>query len=357
MGRRPSDHPGDRAQRDRLSPGPGPVHGGAQTGSAGAAPCASSGALALPRRSPSPSPTASLSALAAALACRPWLRGGLGRRVGRRPQRRPCALAPTAVPVTPPPCGSPSAWRPSSYPSPSQRPACAWREPWMRSIRLRSRHPRPPRHPDRSTGSDVGVDGWAGRLGAGFCATWARSRASSSGRDVTSMARSSHGVTSRPSLRACSGAQVGPRWHPAPRPRPHPPPGRRAGMAGSRATRSQPDRAASKARATRKPAASKATGQGGRQAEGDASRRPDRGRGRHADASVTADAPAKPATKPRATRKPAAKADRRPSATAMPPRRSAGRPARWRPRPNPSEPPWTGPGPGDRRSRCARSPG
>ena len=84
MGHRPSDHPGDRAQRDRLSPGPGPVHGGAQTGSAGAATLRVVRRFGAAAGAASPSPADRRVRLGRGLACRPRLRGGLGRRVGRR---------------------------------------------------------------------------------------------------------------------------------------------------------------------------------------------------------------------------------------------------------------------------------
>ena len=156
MGRRPPDHAGDRAQRDRLSPGPGPVHGGAQTGSAGAA------TLRVVRRfgaaagaaSPELPPAVVASALARRLACRPRLRGGLGRRIGRR---RIVGVRPRPR-SRPPACGSPSAWPPPWRSSPSRRPACAWREP--------SGRPRPDR--DRRVRLDrlaIPVDDRFGRRG------------------------------------------------------------------------------------------------------------------------------------------------------------------------------------------------
>ena len=147
----------------------------------GPPPCASSGASAprpaRHRRSPSrPSRPPWPRGLRVALGFVAGLAGAIGAVAGivgvrPRPRLRPLA------------CGSPSASAARlGRSSPSRQPACAWREPSGRPIRMRpSRPPRPPRQPGRSTGSAVEAGAWRGRPGAGFWATWARSRASSSG--------------------------------------------------------------------------------------------------------------------------------------------------------------------------------
>ena len=175
--RRPGPSRPIARERDRPVPGSGPVHGGAQAGSAGGRRLAGRPALRRRgRRAASPSPAVVASALAApACGSSPGFGGGLGRlasavagRVGSVPRR---AVAAAGLRVRP------SAWRRRlGRRGRSRQPACARRElagaaRFGCDRRVGLGHPRSTTGPDVAAGAGRSAGPASGRPGPGACAS------------------------------------------------------------------------------------------------------------------------------------------------------------------------------------------
>ena len=179
---RTPDHRSDRTERDRLSPGPGPVHAGAQTGSAGAA------VLRVVRRfgaaptAPSASPPGAAAALAAGLRVARGLAAGLAAATG-------VAAASDAASAAPAPLADAAAGLRVALGLAGALAVDAFAAAGLRVARgfgatvdgIPAASAAAGASPPRSATGSTGVETPAARLGAGFWATWARSSASSSG--------------------------------------------------------------------------------------------------------------------------------------------------------------------------------